>query len=120
MQKKGKDKLLTNRLYDILKWVTIIGLPAIGTALLTVGEIWDLSYSPKVAETINVIILMFGAMIGISTSQYNRDSLIEKSKAGTLEIGMDGDDVTLEKLKIEMSPEEIVKREEIVFRIRKN
>ena len=115
-----KTNLLSNRLYDVLKWVTMIGLPAIGTALLAISEIWNVEYGPEVAETINVIILMFGTMVGVSTAQYNRKKAMEKPEGGVLEVGTDGTDVTLHKLEIDMSPEEIASRDEVVFRIRKN
>lgn len=120
MQRKKETNLLSNRLYDVLKWVTMIGLPAIGTALLAISEIWNVSYGSEVAETINVIILMLGTMVGVSTAQYNRKKTIEKPEGGVLEVGTDGTDVTLDKLEIDMSPEEIATRDEIVFRIRKN
>lgn len=63
--------LLPDRVYDILKWVALIALPAIAVFVLTMGT--DLTENYEViAKFINGIAVLLGSLIGVSTVQYNR------------------------------------------------
>ena len=64
--------LLTNKVYDILKFVTMIILPACGTLYFTIAGIWHLPAAEQVVGTIAAITTFLGAILQISTSQYNR------------------------------------------------
>ena len=44
---------LTNKQYDILKWIALIALPAIGTLYFTLATIWGLPYGDQVVGTIS-------------------------------------------------------------------
>ena len=62
--------LLSNRLYDILKYVCLIGLPALATLVAALGAIWGFPYTEKITLTINAVALFIGALIGVSSAQY--------------------------------------------------
>ena len=64
--------MLSNRVYDILKWVTMIVLPALATAYVGLASIWGWPYADEVAKTTAVICTLLGALLGISTAQYNK------------------------------------------------
>ena len=64
--------MLSNRLYDILKWVTMIVLPALATAYVGLASIWGWPYADEVAKTTAVVCALLGALLGISTAQYNK------------------------------------------------
>ena len=64
--------MLSNRVYDILKWVVMIALPALTTAYVGLAAIWGFPYATEVAKTSAVICTLLGALLGISTAQYNR------------------------------------------------
>lgn len=64
---------LPNSLYDILKWVTMIVLPALATAYVGLASIWGWPYADEVAKTTAVVCTLLGALLGISTAQYNKD-----------------------------------------------
>ncbi len=66
-------KSLSNRTYDILKYLTIIVLPAIGAAYTGLSQIWQLPYAAEIPATITVICTFLGAILCISTAQYNKD-----------------------------------------------
>ena len=59
--------------YDILKWVTMIVLPALATAYVGLASIWGWPYADEVAKTTAVVCTLLGALLGISTAQYNKD-----------------------------------------------
>ena len=64
---------LPNNVYDILKWVVMICLPALTTAYVGLAAVWGWPYSTEVAKTSAVICTLLGALLGISTAQYNKD-----------------------------------------------
>ena len=64
--------MLSNKMYDILKWVTMIVLPALATAYVGLASIWNWPYADEVAKTTTVICTLLGALLGISTAQYNK------------------------------------------------
>lgn len=63
---------LPNKVYDILKWITIYLFPAIGTLYFTVSTIWGLPYAEQVVGTISAIETFLAVILGVSTINYNR------------------------------------------------
>ena len=65
---------LPDKIYDILKWVTMIVLPALATAYVGLASIWGWPYADEVAKTTAVVCTLLGALLGISTAQYNKEN----------------------------------------------
>ena len=65
---------LTNKVYDVLKYIVLIVLPAIATLYMAVAEIWGLGYVEQVAGTISAADAFLGAIICISTAEYNKEN----------------------------------------------
>lgn len=63
---------MSNRLYDILKWIAQILLPAIGTLYFALAQIWGLPYSSEIVGSITALDACLGTILGISTMQYNK------------------------------------------------
>lgn len=63
---------LPDKVYDVLKWITMIVLPALATAYVGLAAIWGWPYADEVAKTTAVICTLLGALLGISTAQYNK------------------------------------------------
>lgn len=61
---------LSNRAYDILKWIAMYLLPALGTLYFAVASIWSLPYGEQVVGTITAIDTFLGVLLGISTTQW--------------------------------------------------
>lgn len=64
--------VLNNKVYDILKWVVVIVIPAITTAYVGLATIWGFPYATEIAKTSAVVCTLLGALLGISTAQYNK------------------------------------------------
>jgi hypothetical protein len=64
---------LSSKVYDILKWITMICIPTLATAYVGLSAVWGWPYATEVAKTSTVICTMLGALLGISTAQYNKD-----------------------------------------------
>jgi hypothetical protein len=65
--------MLSNRVYDTLKWCVMIAIPALTTAYVGLSGVWGWPYAEEVAKTSAVICTLLGALLGISTAQYNKD-----------------------------------------------
>lgn len=61
---------MSSKLYDILKYAAIIGLPAVSALYTALAQIWSLPYASQVPATIAVIGVGLGALLSISTAQY--------------------------------------------------
>lgn len=63
--------MLSNKVYDVLKYVAIIALPALAVFVKTVFPIWDIPLSEQISTTIMGADALLGALLCISTAQYN-------------------------------------------------
>ena len=63
---------LNDKWYDLLKWITMIVIPALTTAYVGLSAIWGWPYATEIAKTSAVICTLLGAILGISTAQYNK------------------------------------------------
>lgn len=64
--------MLSNKMYDFLKWVAQIFLPALGTLYFTLAGIWGFPYGEQVVGTITAVDTFLGILLRISTVQYNK------------------------------------------------
>lgn len=63
---------MNNKVYDVLKWVALVVLPAMAALYLTLAQIWGLPYGEAIAATITAIDAFLGAILGISSIQYGK------------------------------------------------
>lgn len=63
----------SNKVYDVLKWIAQILLPALGTLYFALSKVWNLPYSEQVVGTISAIDVFLGAILQISTTNYNKE-----------------------------------------------
>lgn len=61
---------LSNKSYDLLKWIAQILLPAAATLYVAVAGIWGFPYAKEIAGTISAVDLFLGALLGISSVNY--------------------------------------------------
>ena len=64
---------MTNKLYDILKYIAQIVLPALGTLYFALAKIWGFPYGAEIVGTISAVDAFLGALLQISTNNYNKD-----------------------------------------------
>ena len=64
---------LNNKMYDVLKWIAQILLPAIGTLYFALSKIWGLPNATEIVGTISAIDVFLGALLGISTASYRKE-----------------------------------------------
>lgn len=78
--------VLNSKVYDILKWLVQIVLPAIGACYAALAALWGFPYAEQVVGSISAICVLMGACMKVSTSNYTGE--------GTLTI--DGDEYALD------------------------
>lgn len=65
---------LSNKMYDVLKWVCLIGIPTFCIAYKSLG----LPYGEEVCNVVTAIAALLGAMIGISCINYNKEEIAKE------------------------------------------
>jgi hypothetical protein len=64
---------MSNKTYDVLKYIAQIVVPAIATLYFAIAQIWGLPYGEQIVGTITAIDAFLGALLGISTMRYNKE-----------------------------------------------
>lgn len=64
---------LPNKLFDIIRFLCEILVPAIGTLYLGISRIWGLPYGDEVAKTCVRVAAFLGCFIGVSRASYNKE-----------------------------------------------
>lgn len=68
--------MLSNKAYDVLKWIAQFLLPALGTLYFALAGIWNFPYGEQVVGTITAVDTFLGVILGISTAQYKKDQAL--------------------------------------------
>ena len=68
--------MLNSKVYDVLKWIALVALPATTTLWLALASIWGWPYAEAIGATLAAITAFLGALLGISSIQYQKN--IEK------------------------------------------
>lgn len=63
---------MTNKVYDILKWIAMYLLPALGTLYFALAGIWGFPYGEEIVGTLTAVDTFLGVLLGISKAQYNK------------------------------------------------
>lgn len=63
---------MSNKVYDVLKWIAQIALPAVGALYFALADLWGLPYPTEIVGTITAIDTFLGVVLGISSSSYHK------------------------------------------------
>lgn len=63
---------MNNKVYDVLKWIALVGLPALTALWLTLANIWGFPYAEAIGATMAAVTTFLGAVLGISSIQYQK------------------------------------------------
>lgn len=105
--------MITGKLYDYLKFLAQIALPALATLYFTLAQIWGLPAAENVVGTIMAVDLFLGVLLGISQVNYAKqvgqgDLLVEEDETGAK--GM--------RLELDQTPEELATKKEVRFKVK--
>lgn len=63
---------MSNKVYDVLKWISLVALPALTALWLTLANIWGFPYAEAIGATMAAITTFLGALLGVSSIHYNK------------------------------------------------
>jgi hypothetical protein len=82
-----KLPFLTDRSYNLLKFIAQIFLPAVASAYFSLSQIWHLPNATEIVGTIAVLDAFLGVILSISTKWYENS---EAKYDGTIEVDSEG------------------------------
>ena len=62
--------MLNSKVYDCLKWIALVALPATTALWLTLANIWGFPYAEAIGATLAAVTTFLGALLGVSSLQY--------------------------------------------------
>lgn len=65
---------MSNKTYDILKWIASLVLPALATLVIALAGIWNLPYGEAIGGTIMAVDAFLGTVLGISSNKYKNSN----------------------------------------------
>ena len=68
---------LNDNIYDVLKWVAILLLPATSAFIGTVGQAVSFEHTAVAVIVVNALSVFLGTVLGISTMNYNKDKEVK-------------------------------------------
>lgn len=102
-----------DKVYDILKWVAQLVLPALGTLYFALATIWNLPYATQVVGSLTALDTFLGVVLGVSTSSY-----LKEGADGTLVI--DKSDETTDKYTFDVGDLDILeKKDKLMIKVDK-
>lgn len=72
---------ISNKTYDVLKWIAMYLLPAAGTLYFTLAGIWGFPFGEQVVGTLTAVDTFLGVILGISTAKYKKSNKVEEAKS---------------------------------------
>ena len=63
---------IPNKVYDVLKWVAIIVMPALATLVTVIFQVWGIPYGDQIATTITALATFLGICLGVSSFNYGK------------------------------------------------
>lgn len=107
--------MITGKLYDRLKFLAMVLLPALGTLYITLAALWDLPKPQEVAATVLAVDTFLGALLQLSSTQYKK-GIIDAGHMNVVSLENGGKNFTLD---LDQEPEELEHATEVRFKVKK-
>ncbi len=108
---------LSNRNYDLLKFVAQIFLPALGTLYFTLAAIWGLPHADEVVGTIVAGDTFLGVLLSLNTKAYNDSGAKYDGQINVVH----QDDLSKQfLLELDSDPNDLESKKEVVFKVNPN
>lgn len=73
---------MNDKVYNILKWIAQLLLPAIGTLYFALAGIWGFPYAEEIVGTITAVDTFLGVILGLSSMTYNKNLKTQNNQGG--------------------------------------
>ena len=64
--------MMSNKVYDVLKQIALVWLPALGALYFALGGIWSFPCAEEIVGTVTAVDAFLGAVLKISSTNYNK------------------------------------------------
>jgi hypothetical protein len=105
--------LFSNKVYDVLKFVALVLLPALGTLYFTVAATTGLPYGQEVVGVIVAVDTFLGLVLGLSTNQYRNS---EDRLDGQIDVTPDHEN-QVTNLNVSLDPAAVAGKDEVVLKV---
>lgn len=105
--------VLNSNVYDSLKWLVQIVLPAIGACYAALAALWGFPYAEQVVGSISAICVLLGACLRISNSNYDGDGVL------TVNSDLDDDDENKYNVAFNKDLSELANKKQIMVTVNK-
>jgi hypothetical protein len=109
-----KDYFMSNKVYDFLKFLVQIALPAFGTLYFTLASIWGLPAAEQVVGTIVALSTFFGVVLQLSKKSYNSS---EGQYDGSINIQEREDGVKVYSLNLNQDTSVLDSKKNVKFKV---
>lgn len=83
--------IFTGKIYDVLKWIAQVVLPAVGTLYFTIDQLADWHHGTLVSGIVLAVDTFLGVILGISSSQYNKQQADSQPTGNLIVSEVDGE-----------------------------
>ena len=110
-----RDHLLSNKTYDILKYIAVIVLPAVGTLYFAIAQFWHLGNATEVVGTIMAVDAFLGALLQISSKSYSKS---ESKYDGSIDVE-ENEEAKRFSLNLNSDPTTLDSQKQVLFKVNK-
>ena len=105
---------LNNRVYDVLKWIVMIFLPAAATLYFGLSLYWPIPNVESVVGTITITTTFLGALLGLSSRSYNKD---ENQYDGVLQVNTEDPEKDVFSFLMYDDPEKMTAKDKLTIKV---
>lgn len=109
--------MLSNKVYDALKWIAQYFLPACGTLYFALAGIWGLPYGEQIVGTISAITIFLGVILGISSATYVKSGA---NTDGTLQVDISNPEKDIYRLQLNSDLSDLAYKSKISLKVDPN
>ncbi len=109
--------LLSNKVYNTLKWVAQYLLPAGGTLYFALAAIWGLPYGEQIVVTISAVTIFLGVLLGMSSASYIKSGA---DTDGTLQVDMTNPEKDIYRLQLNSDLADLAEKSKISLKVNPN
>lgn len=70
--------IIPDKVYNVLKWIVMIVLPACATLYTTLSGLWGFPFADQITGTITAVATFMGAILMISSYNYKKNANVEE------------------------------------------
>lgn len=102
-----------SKVYDLLKFLAQILLPALGTLYFSLAGVWDLPSAQEVVSTVLAVDTFLGVLLGLSSAAYNKS---DAQYDGVMQV-MNTENKKTFQLQLDGDPEQLSTKDKVVFKV---